>query len=123
MKELEDDFWKEAVLKDFEKPTHQGFTEDVMCSIEEGKVVKSAAYKPLISKKQWLAIALFYVVIIGVGIFAESTMRFDLGVLEKYSDQLMQIVNENISTLWVSLSMVSVFFVASIFGKKSLFRV
>ncbi len=122
MKESEDKFWKEEILKDFEKPTHQGFTEDVMRGIEQEQESKSAAYEPLISPKQWLLTAFIMVTITIVAIFFQYKIQIDLGYFEKYSQQLLEFLNANNSMLWVSLSLVSVFFVFSVFGKGVLFR-
>jgi hypothetical protein len=122
MKESEDKFWKEEILKDFEKPTHQGFTEDVMRGIEQEQESKSAAYEPLISPKQWLLTAFVMVTITIVAIFFQYKIQFDLGYFEKYSQQLLEFLNTNTSMLWVSLSLVSVFFVFSVLGKGVLFR-
>jgi len=117
MKESEDKFWKEEVLKDFEKPTHQGFTEDVMQGIDQIETT-SSAYEPLISHKQWLVTALILTTITFVAIFFQYKIQFDFGYFEKYSQQLIQFLNENTSLLWVSLSLVSVFFIYSLFGKR-----
>jgi len=122
MKEPEDNFWKEEILKDFEKPTHQGFTGDVMQGIEQTQKVKSAAYEPLISPKQWLITAFILAIITTVAIFFQYKIQFDLGYLERYSQQLLQFLSENTSLLWGSLSLVSVFFVFSVVGKGKLFR-
>jgi hypothetical protein len=46
MKESEDKFWKEEILKDFEKPTHQGFTEDVMQVLEQKQESKYVLKNP-----------------------------------------------------------------------------
>lgn len=122
MKESEDKFWKEEILKDFEKPTHQGFTEDVMKGIDQMEATTSTSYEPLISPKQWLITALILATITVVAIFFQYKIQFDLGYFEKYSQQLMELLNENTSVLWVSLSLVSVFFVYSLFGKGISFR-
>lgn len=121
MKESEDKFWKEEVLKDFEKPTHQGFTEDVMRGIELAEE-SSTAYEPLISPKQWLITAFILATITTVAIFFQYKIQIDLGYFENYSQQLLAFLNENITLMWVGLSLVSVFFVFSLFSKGSLFR-
>lgn len=122
MKESEDKFWKEEILKDFEKPTHQGFTEDVMKSIDQMNTATSTSYEPLISPKQWLITAFILAIISVIAIFFQYKFQFDLGYFEKYSQMLVQFLNENTATLWVCLSLVSVFFVFSVFGKGSLFK-
>ncbi|MEX2485689.1 MAG: hypothetical protein WED10_14045 [Brumimicrobium sp.] len=122
MKESEDKFWKGEILKDFEKPTHQGFTEDVMRSIEKEQEVKSFAYQPLIGTKQWLITAFVLAIIILVAVFVEYKIEFDLGYFEKYSQQLLELLNDNSSFLWITFSLVGVFFVYTIIGKNSLFR-
>jgi hypothetical protein len=122
MKESEDKFWKEEVLKDFEKPTHQGFTEDVMQGIEQAEESKSRAYEPLISPKQWLITSFCLAIVTIVGVILQYEIQLDLGYFERYSQQFLQFLNENTSLLWISLSLVSVFFVYSVFGKSSLFR-
>lgn len=122
MKEQEDKFWKEEILKDFEKPTHQGFTEDVMRGIEQVQEVKSSAYEPLISPKQWLFTAFVLAIVTVLSIFVEYKIEFDFSYIEKYSQQLLELLNKNASFLWISFSLVGVFFVYSVFGKNSLFR-
>tara|TARA_R100000951_G_C2594013_1_gene166015 strand:+ start:87 stop:458 length:372 start_codon:yes stop_codon:yes gene_type:complete len=122
MKESEDKFWKEEILKDFEKPTHQGFTEDVMQGIDQVDAAKSTSYEPLISPKQWLVTVSILATITIVAIFFQYKIQFNLGYFEKYSQQLLEFLNENTAMLWVSLSLVSVFFVFSLFGKGILYR-
>jgi hypothetical protein len=122
MKESEDNFWKEEILKDFEKPTHQGFTEDVMKGLEQVEFSKSNAYEPLISAKQWLITAFILVAITITAIFLQYKIQFEFGYFETYSQQLLDFLNKNTSMLWVTLSLVSVFFVYSVFGKRSLFK-
>jgi hypothetical protein len=121
MKEPEDNFWKEEILKDFEKPTHQGFTEDVMQVLEQKQESKSAAYEPLISSKQWLITAFVLTTISIVAVFFQYKIEFDLGYFEKYSQQLLQLLKENTSFLWISFSLVGVFFTYSIIGNGTFF--
>lgn len=121
MKEQEDKFWKEEILKDFEKPTHQGFTEDVMRGIEQKKESKSSAYEPLISPKQWLFTIFVLAIVTVFAVFTEYKIEFDLSYIEKYSHQLLELLNENSSFLWISFSLVGVFFVYTVFGKNSFF--
>lgn len=122
MKESEDKFWKEEILKDFEKPTNQGFTDDVMKGIDQMDTVKSISYEPLISTKQWLVTALIFTSITLVAIFLQYKVQFELGYFEEYSQQFLEFLNENTAMLWVCLSLVSVFFAYSVFGKRSLFK-
>jgi hypothetical protein len=122
MNESENKFWEEVILKDFEKPTHQGFTEEVMQGIEQKKESKSATYEPLISPKQWLITAFVLITISIVAISFQYKIEFDLGYLEKYSQQLLQLLNENTSFLWISFSLVGVFFAYSIIGNGTFFR-
>lgn len=121
MKEQEDKFWKEEILKDFEKPTHQGFTEDVMRGIEKQQESKSSTYEPLISPKQWLFTAFVLAIVSVLAIFVEYKIEFDLSYIEKYSQQLLELLNENSSFLRITFSLVGVFFVYSVFGKNSFF--
>lgn len=122
MKEQGDKFWKKEILKDFEKPTHQGFTEDVMRGIEKQQESKSSAYEPLISPKQWLFTAFVLAIVTVLAIFVEYKIEFSLGYFEKYSQQLLELLNENSSFLWITFSLVGVFFVYTVIGKNSLFR-
>ncbi|PHR47005.1 MAG: hypothetical protein COA32_08770 [Fluviicola sp.] len=121
MKESEDKFWKEEILKDFDKPTHQGFTEDVMQGIAQTQESRATAYEPLISSKQWLITAFILAIITTVAVFFQYKIQIDLGYFEKYSQYLIEFLNENTSLLWIGLSLVSVFFAVSVFGKGKIF--
>lgn len=122
MKESEHKFWKEEILKDFDKPTHQGFTEDVMQGIAQTQESRATAYEPLISTKQWLITVFILAIITTVAVFFQYKIQIDLGYFEKYSQQLLTFLNKNSSVLWVSFSLVSVFFVYTLFGRGTLFK-
>jgi hypothetical protein len=122
MKELEDDFWKEEILKDFNKPTHQGFTEEIMQQIELANKPLSNAYEPLISPKQWLITACIALAFVIFAVLFDSKIQIDLGYFETLNAQFIEFLQENTSLLWISFSLVSFFFVFS-FIKKGLFFV
>lgn len=122
MKELEDDFWKEEILKDFNKPTHQGFTEEVMQQIELANKPLSNAYEPLIRPKQWLITGCIALAFVIFAVLFDSKIQIDLGYFETLNVQFIEFLQENTSLLWISFSLVSFFFVFS-FIKKGLFFV
>lgn len=120
MKESEDKNWKEEVLKDFQKPTHSGFNDEVMGMIEELEnkpVVKPA---PLISAKQWFFIALIASLIVLLGVFVQYRVELDFGYMETYSMKILDWINANLEILWSVFTFVGVLFIYSILNQRRL---
>jgi hypothetical protein len=118
MKESQDKNWKDEVLSNFEKPTHSGFTDEVMRNINALDEKVSVQPAPLISSKQWFYTGLFFSIIILLTVFVEYKMDFEFGYIEDFSTQLLQWVNDNLSSLWIVLTLLSVFFVFSLINQK-----
>lgn len=120
MKESTDKNWKEEILKDFEKPTHAGFNDEVMNMIknlEDKPVVKPA---PLISVRQWFFTALIASIIILLGVFVQYKMELDFTYVETYSLKILEWINTNMEILWVAFALVGVFFVFAVLNQKKL---
>jgi len=118
MKESQDKNWKDEVLSNFEKPTHSGFTDEVMRNINALDEKVSVQPAPLISSKQWFYTGLVFSIIILLTVFVEYKMDFEFGYIEDFSTQLLQWVNDNLSSLWIVLTLLSVFFVFSLINQK-----
>jgi hypothetical protein len=118
MKESQDKNWKDEVLSNFEKPRHSGFTDEVMRNINALDEKVSVQPAPLISSKQWFYTGLFFSIIILLTVFVEYKMDFEFGYIEDFSTQLLQWVNDNLSSLWIVLTLLTVFFVFSLINQK-----
>ncbi len=113
MKKREDEKWKKAVLYDFEKPTHSGFTEDIMQIIERQE--QSVRPAPLISSKQWVFVGFMLGLITLLVFIAEYKWDLNFESIHKYSEKLITLLIEQSSMLWIALSLVTVFFVYLLF--------
>lgn len=120
MKESTDKNWKEEVLRDFEKPTHAGFNDEVMGMIEELENKPVAKPVPLISVRQWFFTALIASIIILLGVFVQYKIELDFGYVETYSMKMLDWINTNMEILWVTFALVGVFFVFAVFNQKKL---
>lgn len=118
MKESENRYWEEELLKDFKKPTHAGFEEEVMTKIEalEKKPIVQSA--PLISLKQWFYVTLIGALIVLTAVFVQYRLELHVEFLETFSHKLLDWINIHIGTLWTLFSLVGVFFVYTLFNYK-----
>lgn len=112
----QDNKWKKAVLHNFEKPTHQGFTEDVMQNIERQQ--QPARPAPLISPKQWLFAGVALGLIIFITIISAFKWDADFDWIQTYSGELSTFLNEQTSLLWIAFSLTTVFFVYLLFSHR-----
>ena len=120
MKESEDKNWKEQILKDFEKPTHAGFNDEVMDMIEELGNKPAVKPAPLINVKQWFYTALIGSLIVLLAVFVQYKIELDFGYVETYSMKMLDWINGNMEVLWVAFALVGVFFVFALLNQKRL---
>lgn len=118
MKESEDKNWKEEILKDFEKPTHSGFTDEVLQNIGEVEHKQSFRPAPLISAKGWFFTALIFGIVVLLAVFVEYKIEFEFGFIEDYSEKLLKLLNDNTPVLWIIFSLVAVLFVLAVMNQK-----
>tara|TARA_B100000508_G_scaffold140085_1_gene139991 strand:- start:84966 stop:85337 length:372 start_codon:yes stop_codon:yes gene_type:complete len=120
MKESEDKNWKEEILKDFEKPTHAGFNDEVMSMIDELESKPAFNPTPLISVRQWFFTAVVASIIILLGVFVQYRIELDFGYVETYTEKFMHWINANMEVLWVAFALVGVFFVFTLMNQNKL---
>lgn len=120
MKESEDNNWREEILKDFKKPTHAGFKDEVMDMIEGLDNKPAVKPAPLISVKQWFFTVLVASLIVLLAVFVQYKIELDFGYVETYSMKMLDWINSNMEILWVAFALVGVFFVFALFNQKRL---
>ena len=118
MKESEDKNWKEEILKDFEKPTHTGFNDEVMDLIQDLEKKPAMKPAPLISAQQWFFTALIASIIVLIGVFVQYQIQLDFGYIEMYSAKMLEWINSNMQIIWSLFALVAVFFIFSLMNRK-----
>ncbi len=120
MKESEDKNWKEEILHDFVKPTHEGFNDDVLGMIGELENKPAVNPTPLISVKQWFCTAMTASIIVLLAVFVQYRIELNFSYVETYSVKVMDWINENMEILWTAFALVGVFFVISLINQSKM---
>ncbi len=123
MKESEGKSWKEEILHDFVKPTHEGFNDEVMGMIGELENKPVLKPEPLISARQWFFAAMTASIIVLLAVFVQYRIELNFSYVETFSVKFMDWINANTEILWTAFALVGALFVISLINStKMIFK-